>query len=74
MEPLNQFYNSDKKEAFYDFFVEVLKEETAKRVFERKDVSGIADAKELLDKVYDKLKRKYAPKLEADPKVINPTV
>ena len=73
MDELNSFYNSGKKDALYQFFMETINEEAAKKVLAREDVSGYADAKDIIDKVYQKLARLYTKKEKRD-KDLNPAV
>ena len=47
---------------FKDLFIAVLQEETIARAFAREDIGGIADARELLENVFDRLDEMYSPK------------
>jgi hypothetical protein len=40
----------------------ILREETQRKVFARQDVSGIADAKEILDKAFQTMANEFEPK------------
>jgi hypothetical protein len=56
MDRLQQLHNDKATtDLFKEFFVGVLEEETIKRVFAKKDITGIAEARELLDKVFNRL-------------------
>lgn len=60
MDKLNHLYNDKATlELFKEFFVGVLEEETIKRVFAKEDVTGIAEARKLIDKVYARLDEIY---------------
>lgn len=59
---VNQFYNSPMRDDVRSFIMDVLKEETQKKVFSRLDVSGIADAKEILDKAFQLMAAEFEPK------------
>lgn len=63
MDRLHKLYQDTATlEEFKSLFLSVLEQETIARAFNRKDIGGIADAKELLDKVFDKLDELYKPK------------
>jgi len=63
MERLHLLYNDTAMLAeFKALYLAVLEEETVRRAFNREDIGGIADAKELMDKVFDKLDELYKPK------------
>lgn len=65
MERLHLLYQDQATLAeFKALFLSVLGQETIDRAFARKDIGGIADARELLDKVFDKLDELYKPKKE----------
>lgn len=66
---LKHFYNSNAKDEFIAFADEYLKEYAAKLVLERKDVSGIADAHDILKGIFSELKKKY--ELKEIKKVVN---
>lgn len=53
---LNQFNNDvHTRDEVIDFIHEFINQESLKRVYERADVSGIADAKELIDLAFSSL-------------------
>ncbi len=60
----NLYQDRATMEEFKTFFLTVLQEETIKRVYDRQDIGGIADARELLDDVFDKLDDLYKPKVK----------
>ena len=66
MNPLNQFTNDvnmrDEVKGFIDAFIDT---EAVKRIYAREDVSGIADAKELIELAFNDLINTYAPKNKA---------
>lgn len=68
MNPLLSFYNNiHEKEAVKEFFYKTLQEMAVERVFEKKDVAGIYEAKRLIDNSFDKLDTLYGKIEEAKP-------
>ena len=63
MNPLNQFTNDvnmrDEVRGFIDAFIDT---EAIKRIYAREDVSGIADAKELIELAFNDLINTYGIK------------
>ena len=63
MNPLNQFTNDvnmrDEVRGFIDAFIDT---EAVKRIYAREDVSGIADAKELIELAFNDLIQNYGIK------------
>ena len=56
MKSLREFYNDkDTKENVYNYLIDYLEKETVKRTFDREDVSGMADAKEIISKAFDNM-------------------
>lgn len=66
---LQQFYNSKAKDDLLAFIDVELRKYASQAVLERKDVSGIADAKDVIDKVFFELKKQFAEKVKRE--VIN---
>jgi len=65
MKSLLSFYNDkDTKENVYNYLIDYLEKEAVKRVFDREDVSAIADAKEVIDKAFDNLEVLFNKKAE----------
>ena len=65
MKSLLSFYNDkDTKENVYNYLVDYLEKEAVKRVFDREDVSAIADAKEVIDKAFSNLEVLFNKKVE----------
>ena len=63
MNPLHQFYTDEHmREAVKNFLVTELEETTVERVFDKKDIIGIYEAKELIEKSFDKLDNLYGKK------------
>ena len=57
---LRQFYNDEHTRlAVQAFLVEVLAQEAIQRVMERKDVSHLADANDIIEKAFIKLKETF---------------
>jgi hypothetical protein len=67
MQVLQQFYaNKVEREAVQAFMIDCLEKITIERVFKGEDVSGIKDARELVDRTFDELQVLYGDK----PKVL----
>ena len=66
MNPLNQFTNDvnmrDEVRGFIDAFIDT---EAIKRIYAREDVSGIADAKDLIELAFNDLIQTYGIKNKA---------
>ena len=68
MDKLLEFYlDRNMTEAVRDFFVSVLEEEAVSRVMNKEDVSGIADAKSVILKSFDRLDDIYKQQSEKEP-------
>ena len=60
---LNQFYNDEHlRNEVIDFINSFIDDEAVKRVYERKDVSSVADAKELVNLAFAELSNLYGIK------------
>lgn len=71
MNQLRQFNGDfETKNQLITFIHDYIQSETIKRVYERKDVSGIADAKEIIDGAFNLLEETYGLK-EKPPVLIN---
>jgi hypothetical protein len=67
MQILQQFYvNKTEREAVHDFMVECLGQMAIEKTFKGEDVSGIKEARELVEKMFDELQVLYGEK----PKVL----
>ena len=65
---LQSFYlDEPMREDVKAFMISLLEEETVRRVFSGKDVVGILEAKELVDKSFSKLEELYKPKKQEIP-------
>lgn len=65
MDTLKQFYdNENMRETLRAFFDQQLREIAVTKVFSKDDVSGMSEAKEVLDSVFTKLEEIYATKKE----------
>ncbi len=65
MTSLLQFYNDkDTKENVYNYLIQELEKEAIKRVFEKEDVSAVADAKEIIDNAFANLEVLFDKKAE----------
>lgn len=62
---LKNFYkDKHTREAVHAFLLDMLNQEAVERVLSRKEVSGLADAKEVITKAFSTLKDTYEPKPE----------
>lgn len=69
MRSLQQFaLDIDTRENVKNYLIEYLEKETVKRVFGKEDISGIADAKDVIEKAFYNLEVEFTPK----PKVKEP--
>ncbi len=60
MDSLLLFYrNPSEREAVKAFMIETLAQMAVDKAFNREDVNGIADARDLIDKTFQKLGEKY---------------
>jgi hypothetical protein len=63
MNPLQQFQlNEILREAVKAFMIEQLREMAVERVFDKKAISGIYEARKVVDATFDKLEELYAEK------------
>ena len=63
MNPLQQFQlNETMREAVKAFMIEQLKEMAVEQVFDNKAVSGIYEARKVVDTTFDRLEELYAEK------------
>lgn len=63
MKSLIEFYNDkETKDNLHNYLVDYLEKETVKKVFNREDISGVADAKECIDEAFENLEVLFAPK------------
>lgn len=70
MNPLKTFYdNKSQREAVKAFMLECLNEEAVERVMNRKDTASLADARDVVEKTFIKLKEVYG----ITPKPIHPS-
>jgi len=64
MKSLQRFYNDkDTKDNVHNYLIDYLEKEAIRRVFDREDVSAVADAKEVIDKAFDNLEVLFDPKV-----------
>lgn len=57
---LKSFYNDEHtRDAVRDFLMYMLNEEAIRRVMERKDTSSLADAKDVIDSAFTKLREEF---------------
>jgi hypothetical protein len=71
MKSLLEFYNdSETRENVYNYLTEFLEKEALKKIFNREDTSGVAEAKEVIDKAFKEMEIMFMPKKE-NKKIIN---
>jgi len=56
--------NKDTKNEVYNYLVAYLEKEAIRRVFDKEDVTAVADAKEIIDKAFDNLDILFDKKAE----------
>lgn len=65
MNPLLLFYrNENEREAVKAFMIQQLGEMTVEMAFEGKPVTGIQEARQLVDKMFNRLEERYSEKKE----------
>lgn len=70
---IQEFYNdSETRDNVKNYLLDFLKEEGAKKMFAKENVTGFADAKEVIEKAFDNMEYMFAPK-QAKKEVINPS-
>jgi hypothetical protein len=70
MKSLLEFYNnSELKNNVHEYLIEFLKEEGVKRIFDKEDVSSLADAKEVIDKAFQNLENMFEKKPKKKEKI-----
>lgn len=63
MKSLQQFYlDVDTRNNVKNYLIEFLKQEAVKKVFAKEDIIGIADAKDCIEKAFDKLEVLFGEK------------
>jgi len=56
MKNLQQFnQDTDTKENVRNYFIDILEKEAIRRVFDREDVTALAEAREIINKAFDNL-------------------
>lgn len=64
MKSLLEFYNDkETRENVHNYLTEFLKEEAVKKVFDREDVSAVAEAKEMIDKAFENIDNMFTKKI-----------
>lgn len=56
-------YNKDLEDNVKAYLIDFLEKEAIKKVFDKEDVSGFADAKDVIDKAFDNLDILFPKKL-----------
>jgi hypothetical protein len=70
---LNRFYNDEHtRNELIDFLNDFIDSEGLRRMYNREDVSAVADAKELIERAFSELENLYAPK-QRTPKKESPS-
>jgi len=64
---LNQFQNDEyTREAVKSFFLDQLDKVALERVYDKGDTTGIADARQVIEKAFVELKELYSPDKKVD--------
>lgn len=65
MKSLIEFYNDkDTKNNVHEYLISYLKEEGIRKLFEKEDVSAVAEAKEMIDKAFENMELMFEKKAE----------
>ena len=62
MELLNSFYNSPVKNEVKEYLNTFIENYTIKKVFSKEDVSGIAEAKQIIDQCFIEMGKEFGEK------------
>lgn len=63
MKTLQDFWiNKEVKNTVQEYLVNYLKEEAVRKLFDKEDVSAVAEAKEMIDKAFENLDVMFEPK------------
>lgn len=74
MKSLQEFYNDkDTKDNVQAYLVDFLEKEAVRKVFDKEDVSAVAEAKEMIDKAFDNMDLMFQKK-EVIKNIINQSV
>lgn len=66
MSSLQDFYlNEAMRNDVKLYLVDFLKQEALKKVFDREDVSSVAEAKEMIDKAFENMEVLFTPKSQS---------
>lgn len=58
---LKEFWlDKDMKNNVQEYLIEYLKQEAVRKIFEKEDVSSVAEAKEMIDKAFDNMDLLFA--------------
>lgn len=64
MKSLLEFYNDkETSKNVHNYLTEFLKDQAIKKVFDKEDVSGVAQAKEIIDAAFENLEVMFLPKV-----------
>lgn len=65
MKSLQEFYqDKHTRENVHSYLIDFLKEEAIRKVFDKEDVSAVAEAKEMIDRAFENMDIIFKPKLE----------
>lgn len=66
---LEEFYRDEgMRKNVHSFLVDFLEKEAIKKVFDREDVAGVAEAKSVIDKAFEEMETLFSPKPKSDTK------
>lgn len=70
MKSLQEFWNDkDTKNNVQEYLINYLKEEAVRKLFDKEDVSAVAEAKEMIDKAFTNMDSMFESKAKAKEQV-----
>ena len=68
---IQEFYNdTETRDNVKNYLIDFLKEEGSKKMFAKEDVTGFADAREVIEKAFENMEYLFSPKPK-EKKIIN---
>lgn len=62
---LQEFYqDTTTRDNVHSYLIDFLKEEAVRKIFDKEDVSAVAEAKEMIDKAFENMDVIFSPKLQ----------
>lgn len=73
MKSLKEFYqDSETRDNVKNYLLQYLKDEGCKKMFAKEDVTGFADAKDVIEKAFEEMEFMFAPKPKSK-EIVNPS-